>query len=87
MLAVGSDDANKANGGKVFIYEYSESSRRWTKSETLSSVQDPVRDIAFAPNMGRSYHMLAVATKDVRVFILKYAESHPVNCGKFRTIW
>lgn len=71
MLAVGSDDSNKSNGGKVFIYEYSENSRRWTRSETISSVQDPVHDIAFAPNMGRSYHMLAVATKDVRIFTIK----------------
>lgn len=71
MLAVGSDDANRSNGGKVFIYEYSEAGRKWTKTETLSSVQDPVHDITFAPNMGRSYHMLAIATKEVRVFTIR----------------
>ena len=70
MIAVGSDDTNPSSGGKVFIYEYSESSRRWAKTETLAIV-DPVHDIAFAPNLGRSFHTLAVATKDVRIISLK----------------
>ncbi|XP_046970122.1 nucleoporin SEH1 [Vanessa cardui] len=78
MLAVGSDEPNNvnatgtqsdkiANNEKVFIYEYSESSRRWTRTECLSSVVEPVNDLAFAPNLGRSFHLLAVATKDVRI--------------------
>ncbi|XP_076392753.1 nuclear pore complex protein Nup44A isoform X2 [Megachile rotundata] len=70
MIAVGSDDPNPSAGGKVFIYEYSESSRRWAKTETLAIV-DPVHDIAFAPNLGRSFHTLAVASKDVRIITLK----------------
>ncbi|PSN33997.1 Nucleoporin seh1-B [Blattella germanica] len=64
MLAVGSDDANPANGSKVFIYEYSENTRRWTKTETLSNVTDAVHDLTFAPNLGRSYHLLAIATNN-----------------------
>ncbi|OWR48430.1 nucleoporin SEH1 [Danaus plexippus] len=70
MLAVGSDEpsvADKASSERVFIYEYSESSRRWTRTECLSSVVEPVNDLAFAPNLGRSFHLLAVATKDVRI--------------------
>ncbi|CAH2268277.1 nucleoporin SEH1 [Pararge aegeria] len=78
MLAVGSDEPNIASATgtqsdkvacneKVFIYEYSESSRRWTRTECLSSVVEPVNDLAFAPNLGRSFHLLAVATKDVRI--------------------
>jgi hypothetical protein len=35
------------------------------------TVTDPVHDIAFAPNLGRSFHTLAIATKDVRIFTLK----------------
>ncbi|XP_018567541.1 nucleoporin SEH1 [Anoplophora glabripennis] len=70
MLAVGSDDPSPGNGGKVFIYEYSENSRRWTKLETINSVMDAVHDISFAPNLGRSFHILAVATKDVRIINL-----------------
>lgn len=68
MLAVGSDDTNTSTGGKVFIYEYSEGSRRWVKTETLGNVVEPVHDISFAPNLGRSFHLLAVATKDVEIF-------------------
>lgn len=74
MIAVGSDDANPANGGKVFIYEYNENSRRWTKLETIGSVVEPVHDIAFSPNLGRSYHILAIATKDVRIVNLTPVE-------------
>lgn len=67
MLAVGSDDPNTANGGKVFVYEYSENVRKWNKIEVLSSIVEPVHDLSFAPNLGRSFHVLAVATKDVRI--------------------
>lgn len=70
MLAVGSDDSNPASGGKVFIYEYSENIRRWSKVETINSITDPVHDISFSPNLGRSFHLLAVATKDVRIICL-----------------
>ncbi|KPI94525.1 PREDICTED: nucleoporin seh1 [Papilio xuthus] len=77
MLAVGSDEPNVSNSssnqvdktcnGKVFIYEYAETSRRWTRTDCVSAVQEPVNDLAFAPNLGRSFHLLAVATKDVRI--------------------
>lgn len=67
MIAVGSDDPNTANGCKIFIYEYSENIRRWNKIDVAINVVDPVHDIAFSPNLGRSYHVLAVATKDVRI--------------------
>ena len=70
MIAVGSDDSNQSSDGKVFIYEYSESSRRWTKTQTLN-IADPIHDIAFAPNLGRSFHTLAIASKDVQVITLK----------------
>ncbi|CAG9861588.1 unnamed protein product [Phyllotreta striolata] len=70
MIAVGSDDPNPTNGGKVFVYEYNENSRRWIKLETISSLVDPVHDIAFSPNLGRSYHVLAVGTKDVKILNL-----------------
>lgn len=70
MLAVGSDDPNAATGAKVLVFEYSENTRRWSRTEMLSGVTDPVHDIAFAPNLGRSFHLLAIATKDVRIYTL-----------------
>jgi len=45
--------------------------RKWFKVEVISTVSEPVRDVAFSPNLGRSYHMLAVASKDVHIFSLK----------------
>uniref|UniRef100_A0A1B6GAG0 Nucleoporin SEH1 n=1 Tax=Cuerna arida TaxID=1464854 RepID=A0A1B6GAG0_9HEMI len=71
MIAVGSDDSNPSTGSKVLLLEYSDNSRRWTKTDSVPSVCDAVHDIAFAPNLGRSYHLLAVATKDVRILTLK----------------
>lgn len=71
MIAVGSDDPSPSGGGKVQIYEYSDNSRKWTKVETIITVTDSVRDVEFAPNLGRSYHMLAIAAKDVRIITLK----------------
>ena len=45
--------------------------RKWFKAEVISTIPEPVRDVAFSPNLGRSYHMLAVASKDVHIFSLK----------------
>lgn len=69
-IAVGSDEATQS-AGRVQIYEYNEHSRKWFKVEAISTVSEPVRDVAFSPNLGRSYHMLAVASKDVHIFSLK----------------
>ena len=71
MLAVGSDDTNTASGAKVFLFEYNENSHRWTKAETINTIFEPVHDIAFAPNLGRSYHILGIASKDVRIVVLR----------------
>ena len=75
MIAVGSDDtASGTSADKVQVYEYIEPLRRWLKVESLPSITSPVHDIAFAPNIGRSYSVLAVATKDLRIITLKPAE-------------
>ncbi|XP_076470749.1 nucleoporin SEH1-like isoform X1 [Babylonia areolata] len=71
MIAVGSDDGNPSGGAKVGIYEYSDAQRKWNKVESLSTVTDPVFDISFAPNVGRSYHLLAIASKDLYIVSIK----------------
>ncbi|XP_063951064.1 nucleoporin SEH1-like isoform X1 [Lytechinus pictus] len=71
MIAVGSDSSDPSGGGKVQIYEYKENERKWQKIDTLNVITEAVHDLAFSPNLGRSYHMLAVATKDVRIMTLK----------------
>jgi len=83
MIAVGSDETSSsgAPGGKVKVYEYSDTIRRWQLVETFSTITDPVHDIAFAPNIGRSYHVLAVASRDLRMITLKPAGDGKDNPG------
>uniref|UniRef100_H3AFD6 SEH1 like nucleoporin n=1 Tax=Latimeria chalumnae TaxID=7897 RepID=H3AFD6_LATCH len=81
MIAVGSDDNSSNVAGKVQIYEYNENTRKYAKAETLVTVTDPVHDIAFAPNLGRSFHILAVATRDVRIFTLKPLRKELTSSG------
>ena len=71
MIAAGSDESSQTTGGKVFIFEYSENARRWAKTETIQFINEPVHDIAFAPHVGRSYHILSVASNDVHIINLK----------------
>ena len=70
MIAVGSDDPTP-DTPKVMIYELNENLRRWTKIESLPDVTEPVNDLAFAPNLGRSHHMLGFASKDLKIVSLE----------------
>jgi len=81
MIAVGSDDGNQSAGGKVQLFEFNEASRKWLKVETISIITDSVRDVAFAPNLGRSYHMLAIAAKDVSIITLKPLRRDPSSAA------
>ncbi|ELT96850.1 hypothetical protein CAPTEDRAFT_157718 [Capitella teleta] len=88
MIAVGSDDNNPSAGGKVHIFEYNDNtSRKWLKAETIMTVTDAVRDVAFSPNLGRSYHLLAIASKNVTIVTLKplatKKEPSATACTKF----
>lgn len=80
-IAVGSDDSSPNIMGKVQIYEYNENTRKYVKAETFMTVTDPVHDIAFAPNLGRSFHILAVASKDVRIFTMKPLRKELTSSG------
>jgi len=57
--------------------------RKWFKVEVISNVLEPVRDVAFSPNLGRSYHMIAVASKDVHIFSLKPLTRFQPRCFIF----
>jgi len=74
MLAVGSDDQNEICG-KVILFQFFENSRKWDKVISIDSIVDPVHDIAFAPNIGRSFHLLGVASKEVRILSIKENKS------------
>ncbi|KAG9510788.1 Nucleoporin SEH1 [Fragariocoptes setiger] len=70
MLAVGSDDSNNS-APKVLIYEYNDRVRKWSKIDVVASATDPVYDLTFAPYMGRSYHLLGIASKNVQIVTIK----------------
>nr|CAB3265947.1 nucleoporin seh1-like [Phallusia mammillata] len=71
MIAVGSDDPSSSGGGKVFIFEYNDQTRDWSKVLTIMSMTDAVSDLCFAPNLGRKHHVLAVASEDLHIFTIK----------------
>ena len=81
FLKAGSD-VTQSSEPKVNIFEYSENTRRWNKTETIA-ITEPVHDIAFAPNVGRSYHVLAVASKDVSIYNLNPVLSGSNNGSRF----
>lgn len=70
MLAIGSDDANNPTQ-KVLIYEYNDHLRRWIKTDSVATATDPVHDLSFAPYIGRSYHLLGIASKNVQIVTIK----------------
>lgn len=78
MLAVGSDDANNPSP-KVLIYEYNDYSRRWIKADAVASATEPVHDLSFAPYIGRSYHLLGIASKNVQIVTIKPLQSTAVT--------
>lgn len=81
MRAVESDDSSPNALAKVQIFEYKENTTNYAKAETLITVTNPVHDIAFASNLGRSFRILAIATKDVRVFTLKPVRKELTSSG------
>jgi len=54
----------------VKVWEYSEGFRRWVHVESLAHTA-AVHDVCWAPTMGRSYHLIATASKDHKVKIWK----------------
>jgi len=68
MIAVGSSDPG------VKIWEYNETYRKWVHVETLLGNKPhtgAIRDVSWAPNMGRTYHLIATASKDQSIKIWK----------------
>ncbi len=79
-MTAGIDDATQ-EVPKVMIYEFNENLRRWNRIESLGDITDPVNDLSFAPNLGRSHHMLGVASKDLRIVSLEPQNVEDDNQG------
>lgn len=65
MLVVG---CGKENIAKVFRLDQH---NKWQATEVLAGHHDIVRDVAFAPSFGRTFHLIATACKDGRVRIYR----------------
>lgn len=80
MIAVGSDDSSSSGAGsKILFYEYSDQSREWLSiaDRNWTGINDLVHDISFAPNVGRSYDLVGVATtKDVKIILIRYENAN-----------
>lgn len=85
MIAVGSDD-NNVQGSKILFYEFNDQARDWQQivDKTFKDVNELVHDIAFAPNVGRSYDLLGAATtKDVKIISIRLIENEKDSAEPF----
>ncbi|KAI7905938.1 uncharacterized protein BX663DRAFT_498182 [Cokeromyces recurvatus] len=73
MMVVG---LGKEIGARIFKYD---GHNRWIPSEFLPGHTQEVHDVSWAPNMARSYQLIATASKDHLVRIYKLTEQQPKN--------
>ncbi|RKP07427.1 WD40-repeat-containing domain protein [Thamnocephalis sphaerospora] len=57
---------------------------KWQAREELFGHEGVVHDVAWAPNVGRSYHLIATACKDHRVRIFKLTENPGDNERRYK---
>nr|CCA17427.1 nucleoporinlike protein putative [Albugo laibachii Nc14] len=62
------------NSNIVKVWGYSNAFRRWQAVVELQGHNDAIHDVCWAPNMGRSFHLVATASKDrvVRIWELRF---------------
>ncbi|XP_067929006.1 nucleoporin SEH1-like isoform X2 [Watersipora subatra] len=82
LIAVGCDDPGPSQTGKVILYEISDGMRKYTLVDSVVSVTSPVQDVSFAPNLGRSVNLLAIASKDVTIVEFKCQGKDLANSGQ-----
>lgn len=68
MIAVGSDNWGDSPNGKVFVFEYNENIRDWMQVYVIKDVSDSINDLKFSPDVGRTYHILAVAASSLHLY-------------------
>lgn len=78
LLALGSDESNSTSD-KLVIFEYNENNRTYSKIEKTQNIiwTDPIRSLAFAPSIGKLYHVLAIASKSLVVATIKTTAKDP----------
>lgn len=57
------------SSGSVLVYRYSDAARQWQLAIKLRSHARGVLDVAWAPNVGRSYHLISSVGMDGRAMV------------------
>merc|ERR1711879_311584 len=71
--------------GSLKIFQYVENLRKWQPMELCSNADkhaDAVHDVCWAPNLGKSYHLIASASKDKSVRIWRVKTENGKWCGE-----
>lgn len=80
LLAIGSNESSpqesSSESDKLVLFEYNESnnsSGSYTRVDRLSNIicSEPIHSLAFAPSIGKLYHVLAIASKALLVSTIK----------------
>ncbi len=65
----------------VTVFGFSATARRWQPLCTLLGHADVVNDVAWAPAVGRAFHLLATASRDARVRVWRVAAEEEPGRG------
>lgn len=81
MIAVGTaESSTKDAQGEVKLYEFDDLKNEWVPRDVVAKTcNSPVHDVSFAPNPGRSFHTLAIASADLQVIDFKINEHGKVT--------
>ena len=83
MIAVGCDSEKEASIGNVRIIE-KDNKGDWKMIREIKKILQPVNDLKFAPDVGRSYQTLAVASNDLHLYKIEDASlEDSVESSKF----
>lgn len=77
LIVAGCDDGSL--NYNILLYEFSDQLRTWSKVESVPSMTGGVRDLAFSPNLGRSFDLLAVAGAQLTILLIRYLRSEGAN--------
>jgi len=64
-----------SSSGNARVFGFHEKLKRWTVIVELTGHKGAVNDVAWAPNLGRSFHLIATASSDRNVKVWRLAKS------------
>jgi nucleoporin SEH1 len=75
------------SGTQAVIYRYSDQARSWQNILQIPGISECILDVAWAPNIGRRYHNIAIASEDgLRIVKLDRAENNELTISKVQEI-